>query len=243
MEPMRVECRSFRDQKNLRAKYILSLISKKEFVEILETNDNIYNRNIACLQIYDLFITIFRECINKITEERSAEAIVETYSHINQITKYANSELARLSYIYGRTINLFDLKSCHFINTRFTKTEYLSNKNSKLTHSFVDHPLRRMVIQTQASLKYIKKYDWRTSSYKIECPSCYGNIEAPFYTSTWANNNYRNTAVVKFKDLFPTSLTSLEFEATDTDINYFTAEVTFKYTVYNILGPDGRTPL
>ncbi len=57
------------------------------------------------------------------------------------------------------------------------------------------------------------------------------------------NSNYRNTAVVKFKDLFPTSLTSLEFEATDTDINYFTAEVTFKYTVYNILGPDGRTPL
>ena len=57
------------------------------------------------------------------------------------------------------------------------------------------------------------------------------------------NSNYRNTAVVKFKDLFPTSLTSLEFEATDTDINYFTAEVTFKYTVYNILGSDGRTPL
>ena len=48
---------------------------------------------------------------------------------------------------------------------------------------------------------------------------------------------------VKFKDLFPTYLTSLEFEATDTDVNYFTAEVSFKYTVYNILAADGRTPL
>ena len=57
------------------------------------------------------------------------------------------------------------------------------------------------------------------------------------------NSNYRTTAIVKFKDLFPTSLTSLDFDATDTDINYFTAEATFKYTIYNILGPDNRTPL
>ena len=57
------------------------------------------------------------------------------------------------------------------------------------------------------------------------------------------NSNYRTTAIVKFKDLFPTSLTSLDFDATDTDINYFTAEVNFKYTLNNILGADGRTPL
>ena len=54
------------------------------------------------------------------------------------------------------------------------------------------------------------------------------------------NSNYRDTALVKFKDLFPISLSSLEFESSDTDINYFTAEVTFKYTVYNILGTDGN---
>ena len=57
------------------------------------------------------------------------------------------------------------------------------------------------------------------------------------------NSNYRNVAVVKFEGMFPTSLSSLEFEATDNDINYFTAEVNFKYTVYNILAPNGRTPL
>jgi len=57
------------------------------------------------------------------------------------------------------------------------------------------------------------------------------------------NSNYRNVAIVKFTNLFPVSLTSLDFEATDTDINYFTAEVLFKYTIYSILGPDGRTPL
>jgi len=57
------------------------------------------------------------------------------------------------------------------------------------------------------------------------------------------NSNYREVAIVKFKDLFPIYLTSLEFEASDSDISYFTAEVTFKYTVYNILAADGRTPL
>jgi len=57
------------------------------------------------------------------------------------------------------------------------------------------------------------------------------------------NSNFRDTAIVKFRDLFPVFLTSLEFEATEADTTYFTAEVTFKYTVYNILKPDGRTPL
>ena len=57
------------------------------------------------------------------------------------------------------------------------------------------------------------------------------------------NSNYRDVAIVKFDGMFPTTLSSLEFEATDGDLNYFTAEVNFKYTVYNIVGPDSRTPL
>ena len=57
------------------------------------------------------------------------------------------------------------------------------------------------------------------------------------------NSNFRDVAIVKFRDLFPTYLTSLDFEASDTDISYFTAEVTFKYTIYNILAADNRTPL
>ena len=55
------------------------------------------------------------------------------------------------------------------------------------------------------------------------------------------NSNYKTTAIVKFKDLFPTTLTSLEFNATANDIQYFTAEASFKYTVYNILGPTGTS--
>jgi hypothetical protein len=54
------------------------------------------------------------------------------------------------------------------------------------------------------------------------------------------NSSYNTTAIVKFKDLFPISLTSLEFDATQTDIQYFTAEVTFKYTIYNFLNTNNQ---
>ena len=39
---------------------------------------------------------------------------------------------------------------------------------------------------------------------------------------------------VKFSELWPYSLTTMTFDATDTDIEYFTADVSFKYTIYNI---------
>ena len=57
------------------------------------------------------------------------------------------------------------------------------------------------------------------------------------------NSNFQDVAIVKFSDLFPVGLTSLEFDATETDINYFTAEAVMRYTVYNIFDTDGRTRL
>lgn len=54
------------------------------------------------------------------------------------------------------------------------------------------------------------------------------------------NSNYNTTAVVKFKDLFPYTLSSLEFDSTQNDIQYFTATASFKYTIYNILDASGQ---
>ena len=39
---------------------------------------------------------------------------------------------------------------------------------------------------------------------------------------------------VVFNDMFPYSLSTVSFDATDTDIEYFTADVAFKYTIYNL---------
>jgi hypothetical protein len=47
---------------------------------------------------------------------------------------------------------------------------------------------------------------------------------------------------IKFQRLFPYTLTTLLFDATDNDIQYFTADVSFKYTYYEITDLSG-TPL
>ena len=45
---------------------------------------------------------------------------------------------------------------------------------------------------------------------------------------------------VMFSDVFPYSLSTITFDATDTDVEYFTAEVSFKYTIYSIQDMEGN---
>ena len=58
-------------------------------------------------------------------------------------------------------------------------------------------------------------------------------------TLTVLGSNQRPNFMVKFKDLFPYSLSTLNFDATDTDVEYFTADVSFKYTIYEITDLEG----
>ena len=45
---------------------------------------------------------------------------------------------------------------------------------------------------------------------------------------------------VVFTDLFPYTLSTVMFDATDTDIEYFTADVSFKYTIYNLTDMENK---
>ena len=54
------------------------------------------------------------------------------------------------------------------------------------------------------------------------------------------NNNNANFDVV-FKDLFPTELTTLNFDVTGGDNSYFTASATFQYTLYEIRNVNSAT--
>ena len=54
------------------------------------------------------------------------------------------------------------------------------------------------------------------------------------------NSNYKPSVLINFQDAFPVSLSTLEFDVTTRDYAYFTAEVTFKYTIYNITDPNGN---
>jgi len=54
------------------------------------------------------------------------------------------------------------------------------------------------------------------------------------------NSSMISNFQVFFRDLFPYSLGTLTFDATASDIQYFTADVSFKYTIYNITDLSGN---
>ena len=55
---------------------------------------------------------------------------------------------------------------------------------------------------------------------------------------TVLSSNYQAVAEFVFKDAFPVSLTTLNFDAASPDINYFTAEVTLRYDYYDYIVGD-----
>ena len=54
-------------------------------------------------------------------------------------------------------------------------------------------------------------------------------------------SSYNPAFVVEFKDLFPVSLTNLQFDATISDVEYITAEVVFKHQQFFIRDKNFRT--
>ena len=122
---------------------------------------------------------------------------------------------------------------------------YLKNidvPGERLTYG--DFTLRFMVDENMEN--YLAVYNWLTGLGFPESGKQFKEIitdsdgqrdmKEPFCDGTLRilNSNYREVAKVKFQDLFPVSLTSLDFDATNTDVQYFTAEATFKYTIYNL---------
>ena len=59
-------------------------------------------------------------------------------------------------------------------------------------------------------------------------------------TMTILNSSMVSNFLIKFQGLFPYSLTTLSFDATDTDVEYFTSEASFKYTYYEITDLTGK---
>ena len=54
-------------------------------------------------------------------------------------------------------------------------------------------------------------------------------------------SQYNPAFIVEFRDLFPVSLTNLQFDATISDVEYITAEVTFKHQQFFIRDKDMKS--
>ena len=77
-------------------------------------------------------------------------------------------------------------------------------------------------------------YNWREDYKTVGNKTIYSDGTLIIYTS-----NLRPKYFVKFTDMFPSSLTTLEFDAGVTDAEYFSATVNFKYNIYNITDANG----
>jgi hypothetical protein len=80
----------------------------------------------------------------------------------------------------------------------------------------------------------LQKEDTFVNTTDSKLMNIYSDGMMNIYTSS-QNVNF----MVKYRDLFPVSLSDLQFDATNQDIQYFTAEATFKYTIYDIVDKNG----
>jgi len=74
-------------------------------------------------------------------------------------------------------------------------------------------------------------------------PGNFGNSGDQIYsdgTLQILSSNLVPAFQVVFTDLFPYTLSTVMFDATDTDIEYFTADVSFKYTIYNLTDMENK---
>lgn len=103
---------------------------------------------------------------------------------------------------------------------------------------------------------YHQVYQWMTSLGYPKDISQYQELQTKnrFYPNTDANDpysersdgtllilnsNYQCVGKVKFHDLFPVELSGIPFDATLEEVRYFTATVTFKYTIFDLIDKDG----
>jgi hypothetical protein len=83
-------------------------------------------------------------------------------------------------------------------------------------------------------------YDFQSSNEKFEQPN---KSQMNLYsdgTLIVLNSNQNLNFQVVFQSMFPYSLSTLQFDATIQDMEYLTADVSFKYMMYNIVDKRGK---
>jgi len=102
---------------------------------------------------------------------------------------------------------------------------------------------------------YLQIYDWITGLGYPESLQQYDDLkrnsrfypteDAPFNersdgTLIVLNSDYNPAVKIKFKEMFPISLSGIPFSAIETEERYFTAAVTFKYTIFDMIDVLGK---
>ena len=168
-QPIRNELRRIQDNEQLRANYLIDEITEQQLQDSLVSKEKKAQKQIACLQLYDLMLIVFRESLNKIYGDR---LVSDSRTQVLNLVKYTNKELARISYVYSLGVQLYDYNSAVFTACKFSKSSYQAFKDDNLRHTKHNHPLRKM-----GAVPKNKKVK--------TCQLCKSNLGKPFYQCSW----------------------------------------------------------
>lgn len=128
---------------------------------------------------------------------------------------------------YGKNIDIpGDKMNFEDFRLRFIVDEYLEN------YTIIQNWMRGLGFPESLEQYKNFKVSKTEGDYQVENSNFF---ELSDGTLQILGSNFTPVANVVFSGLFPTYLSSLEFDATVEDIRYFTAEVNFKYTYYKIV--------
>ena len=109
---------------------------------------------------------------------------------------------------------------------------FLVDENMKNYYQCHDWIRRITTPVSQAEFTYDRSYP-TVNEYNVDYDGLYNNNWRSDLQLTVLSSNYQPVAEFIFKDAFPISLTTLNFDASTPDINYFTAEATFRYDYFD----------
>ena len=81
-------------------------------------------------------------------------------------------------------------------------------------------------------LNYKEIFDWMKSNVETKHSTTTSSDHYRDMTLTVMNSANNVTKQIKFVDAYPTSLSSIPFDITTTDVEYLTASVTFQYSYF-----------
>ena len=84
-------------------------------------------------------------------------------------------------------------------------------------------------------LNYKEIFDWMKSNVETKHSTTTSSDHYRDMTLTVMNSANNVTKQIKFVDAYPTSLSSIPFDITTTDVEYLTAVASFRYSYYQFL--------
>ena len=121
IEPLRERINRANDNSDIRMRYLTKEINEKRFASIICRRDNVRQKNVAMLRVFEMYNTLmierFNNFINLYEKEWSSahkKALKELIETPTEIRNYCNEELKKISKNYNMKVNIItkDFSTC-----------------------------------------------------------------------------------------------------------------------------------